>query len=227
MISIKFRVGAIMLDRARLSFALCDGSYYHKAFEINLPLSLHKIMTLIRLIQRVSLLSSLVVTSLIIHGSPARSDQRVCIITDDGATMCGKPTSSKKEAKNPKQQNSGYRKEVGNFVYLLKGCKKSDTSVKCEFVITNKAAERGLTLWADNPGFTSTTIVDSTGKSYRGSTIDIGGQRNSSVSLSIAPGIDYEATLTFENIPDRVVKASLMNFYADNNKILQFRNVPF
>jgi hypothetical protein len=186
-------------------------------------------MTLIRLIQRVSLLSSLVVTSLIIHGSPARSDQRVCIITDDGATMCGKPTSSKKEAKNPKQQNSGYRKEVGNIVYLLKGCRKSDTSVKCEFAITNKAAERRFTLWADNPGFSTgtSTIVDSTGKSYRGSIIDIGGQRNSSVSLAIAPGIDYEATLTFENIPDRVVKASLMNFYADDRVVLQFRNVSF
>jgi hypothetical protein len=178
-------------------------------------------MTLIRLIQRVSLLSSLVVTSLIIHGSPARSDQRVCIITDDGATMCGKPTSSKKEAKNPKQQNSGYRKEVNNIVYLLKGCRKSDTTVKCEFVITNKAAERAL-----NIGNYYSTIVDSTGKSYKHSTIDIGGGVGINAGLSIAPGIDYAATLTFEDIPDRVVKASLMNFTSDDT-IIQFRNVPF
>ena len=35
MISIKFCAGAKRLDRARLSFALCDGSYCHKALEIN------------------------------------------------------------------------------------------------------------------------------------------------------------------------------------------------
>jgi hypothetical protein len=179
-------------------------------------------MTLIRFVQRASLLSSLVVTSLIIHGSPARSQQRVCIITDDGATMCGKLTSSKKEAKNPKQQNSGYRKEVNNIVYLLKGCRKSDTSVKCEFVITNKGAEKDLYIVASD----YSTIVDSNGKSYSASTIDIGGRSDTSVTTSMAPGIDYAAILNFENIPDQVTKAPLLNFTAGGNKI-QFRNISF
>jgi hypothetical protein len=179
-------------------------------------------MTLIRFIQRASLLSSLVVTSLIIHGSPARSDQRVCIITDDGTTMCGKPTSSKKEAKNPKQQNSGYRKEAKNIVYLLKGCRKSDTSMKCEFVITNKAAERDFTL---NDSYSS--IIDSNGKSYLTSNVDLGGKSDNYYrSISIASGIDYAAVLTFENIPDQVTKIPLLNIFADGQKI-QFRNVSF
>jgi hypothetical protein len=179
-------------------------------------------MTLIRFVQRASLLSSLVVTSLIIHGSPARSEQRVCIITDDGATMCGKLTSSKKEAKNPKQQNSGYRKEARNIVYLLKNCRKSDTSVKCEFVITNKGSERAFGM-AASP---YSTIVDSNGKSYSASTIDIGGSSDTSRVISIAPGIDYAAILTFENIPDQVTKIPLLNISADDQNI-QFRNVSF
>jgi hypothetical protein len=186
-------------------------------------------MTLIRLIQRVSLLSSLVVTSLIIHGSPARSEQRVCIITDDGATMCGKPTSSKKEAKNPKQQNSGYRKEVGNFVYLLKGCKKSDTIVKCEFTIMNQGEERSLNIYAI--GYDGSTIVDSTGKSYQASSIEIGGISGSSRGISIAPGIEYAGVLSFENIPNQLIKAPLLNLYSidgpSSGEPVKFRNISF
>jgi hypothetical protein len=178
-------------------------------------------MTLIRLVQRASILSSLVVSSLLLHSNPARSEQRVCIITDDGATMCGKPTSSKKEAKNPKQQNSGYRKEVNNFVYLLKGCRKSDTSVKCEFTITNKGVEKNFDM-----GNSYTTIIDSNGKSYPASSVDIGGVSDFVRSLDIAPGIDYEAAITFPNIPEKITKVPLLNLYSSGQKI-QFRNVSF
>ena len=116
---------------------------------------------------------------------------------------------------------AGYRKEANNIVYLLKGCRKSDTSVKCEFGIKNKIAEKAITI----SGFDS-SIVDSTGKSYVGSSIDIGGKNEYARSLFIAPEIDYVAVLNFENVPAQVTKASLLNFFAYGTKI-QFRNVPF
>ena len=77
---------------------------------------------------------------------------------------------------------AGYRKEANNIVYLLKGCRKSDTSVKCEFVIKNKIAEKAITISGSD-----SSIVDSTGKSYVGSSIDIGGKNEYARSLFIAP----------------------------------------
>ena len=142
------------------------------------------------------------------------------MITDDGATVCGKPTTVKKEAKKP-AQSSGYRKEVGNFVYALKGCTKVDTIVKCNLLITNRGAEKDLTINAQS----LSTIVDSVGKYYLGSTVDIGGRSSGQVRTTISPGIDYVAVITFENVPERMIQAPLVNFYVDSK--VQFRNVAF
>lgn len=123
-------------------------------------------------------------------------------------------------------QSTFARKEVNNIVYLLKGCRKSDTTVKCELVIMNKATERGLRILASGYGSPS-TIVDSTGKSYVASSIDIGGQSHPhDRNIFIAPGIDYVAVLTFENVPEQVTKVPLLNVLSDERKI-QFRNVSF
>jgi hypothetical protein len=153
MISIKFRVGAKRLDRARLGFDLCPGLYYHKAFEIINPFSFSSIMTLIRLIQRASILAGITFASFSVYGSPAHADTQEfcvtsngkttcgtlktlesgCVTTGSGATACGKFKFVKKAQAQEREQedrtpvqNSSYRKEVNGVTYLLRGCKMSD-----------------------------------------------------------------------------------------------------
>jgi hypothetical protein len=141
-------------------------------------------MNLIRIALQTSILTSVVLTGLIINGDAARSQQRACVITDDGATICGKLTTVKKEAKKP-AQSSGYRKEVNNFLYVLKGCKRSDMIVKCDLVIINKGVQRDLLLYAQQ-----SKIIDVAGKSHSGSNVEIGGQSNYAVRTKIITGID-------------------------------------
>lgn len=111
------------------------------------------------------------------------------------------------------------RKEIDNFVYTLKGCRKSDTTVKCELGITNKGRERSIYI---NPGYT--TFIDTTGTSNRSSSTDIGGNNG---SMTITPGIDYSASVTFSNVSEQVMKAQLLNIGTTYNSKVQFRNVPF
>ena len=42
---------------------------------------------------------------------------------------------------------------------------------------------------------------------------------------AVSPGIDYVAVITFENVPERMVQAPLVNFSLGSN--VQFRNVAF
>ena len=113
---------------------------------------------------------------------------------------------------------SGQRKEADKFVFLLKGCRRIDTNIKCELTISNKGAERSLYIQA-----VSSTFVDPNGKTHKGSTSDIGGQ---DARVDITPGVDYAATITFENLPDQITRVQLLNL-GFNYKSVQFRNISF
>jgi hypothetical protein len=112
-------------------------------------------MTLLRLIQRASILAGITAIGLSIPNSPAKAEiSEVCIIASNGKTVCGKQRSIErmcvttdgsnnicgkfKSAKEEKErggeeqeeartpaQNSGYRKEAGGVTYLLRNCKVS------------------------------------------------------------------------------------------------------
>jgi hypothetical protein len=201
-------------------------------------------MTLLRLVQRASILAGMTFASFPFHSNPAQAEitefciiasngktvcgkargiERMCITTDGSNTLCGKFKSAKEgqeqgqEARQP-LQGLVARKEVDNFVYTLKGCRKSDTTVKCELGILNKGKERSNYIIPSD-----STFIDTTGKSNQSSSTDIGGNNG---YITITPGIDYSASITFGNVSDQVVKAQLLNIITANGKV-QFRNVPF
>jgi hypothetical protein len=176
-------------------------------------------MNLVRIVRQTSVLASIVLTSLLIYSNPASAQQRSCVITDEGTTVCGKLTTQTKKPNS----SSGQRKEVDKFVFLLKGCKRSDTTIKCNLQVTNKGSERELYIHAGNE---YSTIVDSLGKAYSGSTVDIGGKSSNALWTVISPGIDYNADISFENIPEQIAQAPVLNLYLHSQKV-QFRNVSF
>jgi hypothetical protein len=185
-----------------------------------------KTMNLIRIVRKTSILSSifLAIASLSINVNPAQSQQRACVINDNADTVCGKLTSTKKETKK-NTQVPVYRKEVDNFVFLLKGCKKSDTTVKCDLIVTNKGKERNLWIVSQYPSKDS-KFIDSEGKAYLVSAIEIGGKKTNEY-VKVIPDIDYTTIVTFEDVPDKISQAKVLELNLVNNGIIQFKNISF
>ena len=207
-------------------------------------------MTLIRFVQRASILAGMALASLPVHGNPAQADdvlacviasngktmcgtlkavERACITTEAGSTVCGKFKSAKKEgqeeARNPAPP-AGYRKEVDNFVYTLEGCQRVDTSVRCQIKMVNKGKERLVNWWA-----ASSVLVDSTGKSHLGSQVSLGGGSTTMAQAKLAQNTDVSLGITFDNIPGQIVKAQILNLdisigSTGERRPVQFRNVP-
>ncbi len=119
-------------------------------------------MNLVCMFAQTSALSSMILASFLIYNSPVSAQQRACVITDEGATVCGKLTT---QTKKP-IKSSGYRKEVDNFIISLKGCRRSNTTINCDVTITNKGKDEAIRIY---PGWSS--MVDSLGKSHPVSSI--------------------------------------------------------
>jgi hypothetical protein len=177
-------------------------------------------MNLFRIIKQTSFLVGMASMSFAIYIKPVSAQQRVCVITDEGVTACGKITTPAK-----KPVDSLQRKEVDNFVVSLQGCRRSNTTIKCKVTIKNKAQERNLRIIAFVPYVTSSTIIDSSGKSYSASNVEVGGQIGGDLSPVISPGINYVADVNFEDIPQQITQVPLLNLYVNRN--IQFRNVSF
>jgi hypothetical protein len=204
-------------------------------------------MTLIRLIQRASILAGMTFAILPVYGNPAQADtpqfcvvasngktacgtlkavERACVTTDAGATVCGKFKSAREEQGQEETRNpapsSSYRKEVDNFVVNIENCKRVDENVRCQIKIFNKGKTRYVSLTSD-----SSSIVDSAGRSHRGSETDFGNGVGSSSGAQIDSKTDLIISVTFQKIPEQVVKAQLLNLaFSGSTKPVQFRNIP-
>jgi hypothetical protein len=161
---------------------------------------------------RTSVLAGVFLASFPIDSNPASAQQRACVITDEGNTVCGKLTTQ------PKKSSSGYRKEVKDYIFVLKGCRRSDTTIKCSLFVTKRGAEETFTV---HPSLSS--IIDFNGRSYKGSTVGAAGQTDSSMNIAIYPGIDSTVDITFENIPEQIAKVPLLKILIGEE--VQFRNV--
>ncbi len=66
------------------------------------------------------------------------------------------------------------------------------------------------------------SLIDSEGKSYPGSLVDIGGKSDNNVGATIEPEINYALVLTFNNIPGQVTTIPLLQL----GNGIQYRSVP-
>jgi hypothetical protein len=90
--------------------------------------------------------------------------------------------------------------------------------------MVNKGKERRVYSNASN-----SSLVDSTGKSYPGSKVDLGESPREKALSTIAPGIDVSVGITFENVSGSIVKAQLLNLsigdHQKGSSPVQFRNI--
>jgi hypothetical protein len=208
-------------------------------------------MTLIGFVQRASILAGITFTSFSVYSSPAHSEPVACVIASNGKTVCGKTRAiericvttdgvdnicgkfksfksgkeeqergQEQEAPRPIQGNAP-RAVVDNISVSVRGCNKSDTTIKCSLSIRNKGAEKNIYISG-----VDSIITDSSGKTHKGFRIEAGGQQGRSVSFTAASEIDYEALITFENVPEGVRKAQVLSLFI-NYKIANLRNIIF
>ncbi len=205
-------------------------------------------MTLIRFVQRASILAGITFAGIAFHGSSATAQtdkfcvvasngktacgtlkavERACVSTDNGV-VCGKfkavAAEQAQESSQP-DQPTGYRKEADGIDYLLRNCKRSNSDIKCNFLITTKKENKQFYITVGK-GYSS--IVDSSGKTYPSFSLEYSGRvEGGTTARKMSPGIDYVVDINFENIPSQVTKASLLNISVSGGKVVQFRNVPF
>jgi hypothetical protein len=182
-------------------------------------------MNLVRNIQQASLLAGIISASLFICNNPARADQKACVVTDAGMTVCGRLTSLKPPTSN-RPPVSNNQVQIDKMIFSLKGCRRDEKVVKCTFEITNKGKEEKV-LGSDTRG---SYIVDSTGTSYRANTLDLGGtlfsESNLGTNATIVPGIESLASINIMNVPTEITQAKVLEFNTNLGKKVQFRNVP-
>jgi hypothetical protein len=170
---------------------------------------------------RTSVFASLFLTSFFIYDNPVQAQQRACVITDRGTTVCGKLIRQTQSSTNKSVQSFGQKEVVGNFIYIFKDCKRSDTTVECVFTVANKGQEIFKLAYAGE-----FELVDSNGKSYHGSTFEFGGSKGPFASETLSPGIEYSAGVTFEQVPVQMTRFPLLRGgISGKEQKFHFRNV--
>jgi hypothetical protein len=180
-------------------------------------------MNLVRNIQQASLLAGIISASLLVCNNPARADQKACVITDAGATVCGRLTSIKPPANRPPVSSN--QVQIDKITVSLKGCKRDDKNIKCTFEIANRGKEEKQLVSSTAGSY----IVDSTGTSYQADTLDMGGSISASYAnayATIVPDIDSFASINILNVPTEITQAKVLEFNTSLGKKVQFRNVP-
>jgi hypothetical protein len=171
---------------------------------------------------RTSVFISLLLTSFLICENPVRSQQRACIISDKGETVCGKLVKQTRSPASQPIQSFGQRDVVGNFVYVLRVCKRFETNVKCVFTVSTKGKETNKQAYAS-----AFELVGSNGQSYKGSMVEFGGQQGPFATATMSPGVDYAAQITFEGIPTQMTRFQILrgefNEFGQNQ--VHFRNI--
>jgi hypothetical protein len=164
---------------------------------------------------RTSVFDSLLLTSFFIYNNSVQAQQRACVMTDRSTTVCGKLIRQTQSSTNKSVQSFGQKDEVGNFVYVLKDCKRLSANL-------NKGKETLKASYAS-----AFELVGSNGKSYKGSVFSFGGQEGNYATATLSTGVNYLAEITFEEVPTQITQFPLLRgtFNELGQNQVHFRNI--
>ncbi len=118
------------------------------------------------------------------------------------------------------------RLESQFFVFDLKQCRMSGSTVICELVITNTDADRVLRLGD------STKMFDDSGSEYSAKQVQVANKEGDSVEPTLINGVATKARFTFEGVSPQATRISLLDIYGiprvrdAQDFHIQFRNIP-
>jgi hypothetical protein len=173
------------------------------------------VINLTPLVRYTAILTSLILASgSMICINPAQSQQRACVITDEGTTVCGKPTTSKQKQQEttPNKKNTDLSQSVklDDYIFSLKKCQRFSPGAFCTITIVNNGKERNLKIVANNLSDRSMMIMtDITGKEYSfdAKLVEIGETKDKEITFKPNGGKSYDVVLHFVRIARSTNKA--------------------
>lgn len=115
--------------------------------------------------------------------------------------------------------------EDHSVLFALHECRKSGSSITCQFSLTNKGQDRRFRLYGYN-----SKLFDELGNGYKGSETQIANQTGDSPEIGFINNVTTRAQMTFENVEPNAAKITLLEigFIVGNDYDLsvKFRNVP-
>ena len=140
-------------------------------------------------------------------------------------------TNTETNSKPPSESNSTkplpslMKAEEHSVVFNLQQCRKSGTSITCDFTITNTGQDRRFRLSTYN-----SKLFDELGNGYKGADAQVANQAGDAPEIGFINGVTTKSQMTFENIEPNAAKITLLTFsFAvgnDNDLAVKFRNVP-
>lgn len=143
----------------------------------------------------------------------------------------------------PAQSSTQQQKEAAGFLFQLKTCTLSGTTVTCDLLVTNKGEERWLTFFAGNSRWdtpTPTRLVTEDGSEFFAEIVNLGAEGGRDASAMLSPEVPMRLHYRFQGASSEAQKAALLQIsgsvknggkgYGVRSKgdylSIQFRNVP-
>ena len=145
----------------------------------------------------------------------------------------------------PPQPAAAQRKEASGFLFELKACTLSGTSVTCDLLVTNKGEDRWLQLFSGNNRWESdvpTRLITEDGSECFAESVSLGGDGGRSSKTLLASEVPTRVRYKFGKVTPEAQKATLLQISGsveDSNSSsrrvtvrggdslsIQFRNVP-
>ncbi|MGI8639827.1 MAG: hypothetical protein ACR2MG_07715 [Pyrinomonadaceae bacterium] len=115
--------------------------------------------------------------------------------------------------------------EDHSVLFALHECRKSGSSITCQFSLTNKGQDRRFRL-----SRYGSKLFDELGNGYKGSDAQVANQTGGTPEIGFINGVTTRAQMTFENVEPNAAKITLLeinfNVGGDSNLSVKFRNVP-
>lgn len=99
------------------------------------------------------------------------------------------------ESNSAKQLPTIMKAEDHSVLFALHECRKSGSSITCQFSLTNKGQDRRLRLQGYN-----SKLFDELGNGYKGSETQIANQTGDSPEIGFINNVTTRAQMTFENV---------------------------
>ena len=142
--------------------------------------------------------------------------------TESAELSGGKPNSKTSQRQGIQE---GQERQEQDFTFALKGCFRSGSAIRCELLITNRGADRQLSL----NGASQSRLFDESGNEWSAAQVSLGNQGAfGSVRSLLVAGVPARAELRFDGVAPEARVATLveLSIYGQRETRVQFRDVP-
>ncbi len=157
----------------------------------------------------------------------ANSNNSISNAESNSAIVADEPDVTVQPDKTPaeKQLPVIMKTEDHSVLFSLQQCRKSGSSITCEFLFTNKGADRPFrfVIYRSN-------LYDELGNGYEGKNGQLANRDGSNIRIDFISGVTTKAIIAFEGIEPNAQKITLLRLQYDVGEDygleVKFRNVP-